>query len=557
MLTKLHIKNFLVIEDVTLNFASGLTVLTGETGGGKSILIDALMVIFSPKATVSMIRTNELQAELIAEFMVNRPDIIDYLQQYNFINNVDINKIICKKVIPQDGKIKNYINGFTVSNAKLKQLGGFLFDVHTQHATLALLNPNIQQKLFDEFVGIAEEVSQISKSHKEIVKLERDIKIFVSENDIYQRELSRLKSEAQELSDLNLTQNEWLEIVESHHIASNSNVILKEIAGIVNVLDNNEKPLKSIIDKLIMQVDKLNNIFPKCDNVLILLKSVAVELEEISREANHLSGFIDDNPNLLENLEQRMNDIFNVARKFKIIPEEILLHLDGISLRIDNITVTRNIENLENQLLFHVKQYKKLATHVTNVRTKTAPLLEQKVQEILHILGIVGHFEVYFKSNNDEISPHGHEAVEYKISFNRGMKTQPLSKVASGGELSRVALSLYLLLNDTHSPDIIIFDEIDVGVGGKIAAMIGKLLKNLSNKKQIICITHQPQTASYGDNHLSVYKKLHNNVTTVFVDALSNDTRVHEVARMLSGAELTELTVQHARELLDRARERD
>ena len=407
--------------------------------------------------------------------------------------------------------------------------------------------------LLDEFAQIDGEVKQLEKLYRAISDIERDIANFEAHYQQMQQDIAELNTEYSDLSSLNLAQNEWQELNLEHKGLSNAQFILDGLTQITNMADNdyeNAASIKSISKKMLQIVESIHNTYPKCDNLISLLNSILVEVGEVEHEANQLINSFDINEQRLSDIEIRISAIFDMARKYRILPQEVCARLEDISSKLSSMNQSSNIDELRQQRQELMNQYKKIALTIGNQRKTSGIILSKKVNELLIKLGINGLFNVDV-STHDKMTSYGFDIIEYQVSFNKGLQMQPLAKVASGGELSRVALALYLQLSKNNPPEVIIFDEIDVGIGGKIAAYVGEMLKDLGKDKQVISITHQPQTASYGDNHLSVRKQVKKDMTTVEVKELQQKERITEIARMLSGVAVTDVTIKHATELLE------
>jgi len=553
MLTKLRVKNFLLFNELEIDFNRGFTVVTGETGSGKSIIIEALQIVFGDKVAANVIRMGAQQAVFEVEFDLNNTKAQQYLHEIAMLDDDDNSSLLCRRVIHTSGKSKNYINGNLATVQQMRQLGELILDVYTQHASITILKHETQRMLLDEFAQIDGEVKQLEKLYRAISDIERDIANFEAHYQQMQQDIAELNTEYSDLSSLNLAQNEWQELNLEHKGLSNAQFILDGLTQITNMADNdyeNAASIKSISKKMLQIVESIHNTYPKCDNLISLLNSILVEVGEVEHEANQLINSFDINEQRLSDIEIRISAIFDMARKYRILPQEVCARLEDISSKLSSMNQSSNIDELRQQRQELMNQYKKIALTIGNQRKTSGIILSKKVNELLIKLGINGLFNVDV-STHDKMTSYGFDIIEYQVSFNKGLQMQPLAKVASGGELSRVALALYLQLSKNNPPEVIIFDEIDVGIGGKIAAYVGEMLKDLGKDKQVISITHQPQTASYGDNHLSVRKQVKKDMTTVEVKELQQKERITEIARMLSGVAVTDVTIKHATELLE------
>lgn len=551
MLTRLKIVNFLLIDELELDFSHGLTVVTGETGSGKSIIVDALMIVFGAKVPMDVIRHKQNNAVFEAEFNLKNKYAIAWLIDNDLIDHDNEDNLLCKRIIDKkNSRNKIYVNGHVVTLSQARQISEFILDVHTQHASITLLKPDIQRNLLDEYANITTSVQQLNLLYKLIYSIENDIKILLDKNKENDAKKHELEIVYEDLSSLSITEGEWKDLEINHKELSNAQFILQELNLINNIIDSQDESIKDIINKTASRLEKLENIFPKCSNARVLLEAVDAELGEATHEINYLANSIEQNPEKLTEVEFRMNSIFSMCRKYKINPDDISIEIKVLESQLKLIEQSNNVDNLKSELAIVVEQYKSLSANITQSRIKAASELSAKITALLHKLAITGEFKAEVVPTNDMRS-FGMENVEFKVCFNKGMELQALDKAASGGELSRTALALYLLLSLHNPPEVIIFDEIDVGIGGKVAAIVGKMLSELGNDKQVICITHQPQTASYGLNHLVVSKYSTEQASQLAVKFVRNEDRIRELARMLSGMEITEATLLHAKELLE------
>lgn len=550
MLTRLKVINFLLIKELELEFSSGLTVITGETGSGKSIIIDALMLIFGEKAVQEIVRKGSTQASLEAEFILTNRDLIKLLHEHDLSNSDDEHSLLCRRVIDHKGKNKIYVNGYSVTLAQARQIGEYILDIHTQHASITLLKHEMQRKLLDEYSGITEKVILLGTIYKDIKSLEEQLKCAVV-SQVENEEFRQLIDECvADLNGLNLQPGEWDDLQRRHRQLINTKEVIHRLTEVLDLLQRNDNSIFKQLGRMSTRLDKLADCFEGYQLNAEILTSVEIELREISHNIVHALNNIEQDPDKLSLVEQRMNDIYNMGRKYRVMPELLLELLDKKTEQLKSMTTQVDIGQLNERLQHYKDKYLSLAKEITAVRTKSAVVLSKKITQLLKKLAISGEFKIEIL-NSEHYGWSGLDNIEYKICFNKGMSLQPLSKVASGGELSRTALALYLLLSTHNPPEVIVFDEIDVGISGKVAAIVGKMLHELGSAKQVICITHQPQTASYGNHHLFVSKEFYADETLALVESISGKRRVEEIARMLGGMEITPTTLIHAEEMLN------
>ena len=547
MLLRLKISNYLLIEQLELDFLAGLTAVTGETGSGKSIIIDALMLLFGSRIPKDIIRDSQKQLTFEAEFKLSNPTTVEWLKANDLEDSDNIDHLICRRIIDHQGKNKVYINGNAVTNCQIKALGELILDIHTQYASVTLLKSEIQRNLLDEYAGI--KTKNLCSIFKSLNEAKHKLNLAVTKSKELDAEKKHLEVLISEFSELNLKPREWEAVNLEHKQLANAGEVLQEFDFAQNVLQGEEYAIIKTISLLNSRLQKIIPYVPNALELTNLLSSAEIELQEISNSLEALATTIELDPDGLAKLEERINIIFDLSRKHKILPEQICEKLDEWTQELDSITHSNDIAYLEKEVSCLDSEYIKLAKEISIARKLFAKELGLKVTDYLHQLAITGEFNVQLNQLS-EPTGYGLENVEYQVSFNKGIATQALAKVASGGELSRTALALYLLLSIHNPPEVIIFDEIDVGIGGKVAYIVGELLNKLGLVKQVICITHQPQIASFGNNHLVVRKHNNQAVSLAEIGYVNSDERINEIARMLGGVKTTPTTLSHAKEML-------
>lgn len=549
MLTSLQVKDYLLIDELDIDFYSGLTVITGETGSGKSITIDALMLIFGAKASSDMIRAGQKQASFTATFQVDSELILGWLAEREFIDDNQQNIIICRRVIDANGRSKSFINSIPVNLSVLKELGEMLLDIHTQHASIALLKPENQRKLLDEFAGVTEKVANLGKVFSEINLVKQKIEKArqFSQDLIIKQEI--LTEKLNDLDELGIAEGEWDELQIKQKQLANAGFLLQELDFAINLISGEQNSIADILGTLGNRLVKINDYLPNSQQITQLLSSVESEIAELEHELQLVANKIEQDPEQLAIVDARIDEIYSLARKYRIRPEEILEYQQIWQQDLDNLSAETDLDKLLHELELKNAGYIQLATEISGFRAKTANKLGKEVSQLLNKLAINGEFKVDL-TKLESASSYGLDDIQYQVCFNKGMPLQPLNKVASGGELSRVALALYVILSINNPPEVIVFDEIDVGIGGGVAEVVGTLLAELGKSKQVICITHQPQTACCGNYHLRVSKEALKQSSFSRIEYISDESRVGEIARMLGGLNITETTLQHAREML-------
>lgn len=550
MLLNLQIKDFLLIEQLELDFFSGLTVITGETGSGKSIIIDALMLIFGAKAGTDLIRNGQTQASFSAGFQVDNQKVKEWLHERGFIDDDQENLIICRRVIDINGRSKAYINSQTVTLGTLKELGEMLLDIHTQHASIALLKPDTQRALLDEFAGAADLVLKLGELYRKVNQLSNKLAQAreFSQDLILKQEI--LSEKIHELEALGLGDQEWEALLLEQKQLANANFVLQELGFVTDLINGENNSLTDLSANMSNKLVKISEYLPNADQVIKLTESIEAEISELEHELNLVANKIEVNPEQLAIVDARIDEIYSLTRKYRIMPEEILPQLARWQEELSRLVQDTDLAALDAELKLAESDYLALARQISQKRQTAAAELSTKVTGLLHSLAISGEFEVNVSSLTENWTANGIDNIQYLVCFNQGMTLQPLNKVASGGELSRVALALYVTLSINNPPELIVFDEIDVGIGGGVAEVVGTLLRQLGISKQVICITHQPQAACCGDQHILVQKQSKSGQTQATIEYLDQERRVGEIARMLGGINITATTTSHAQEML-------
>lgn len=549
MLTSLQVKDYLLIDELDIDFYSGLTVITGETGSGKSISIDALMLIFGAKASSDMIRSGQKQASFTATFQVDSELILSWLAEREFIDDNQQNIVICRRVIDANGRSKSFINSIPVNLSVLKELGEMLLDIHTQHASIVLLKPENQRKLLDEFAGVTDKVTNLAKVFSDINNVKNKIEKArqFSQDILIRQEI--LIEKLNDLKELDLAESEWDELQIRQKQLANAGFLLQELDFAVNLVSGEQNSIADILGTLDNRLAKINDYLPNSQQISQLISSMESEVAELEHELQLVANKIEQDPEQLAIVDARIDEIYSLARKYRIRPEEIQEYQQIWQQDLDNLSAESDLDKLLQELELKTASYMQLAAEISESRTKTANKLGKEVSQLLNKLAINGEFKVNL-TKLELMSSFGLDDIQYQVCFNKGMPLQPLNKVASGGELSRVALALYVILSINNPPEVIVFDEIDVGIGGGVAEVVGTLLAELGKSKQVICITHQPQTACCGNYHLRVSKEAAKKTSFSRIEYVSDESRIAEIARMLGGLNITETTLEHAKEML-------
>lgn len=549
MLRTIHIQDFAIIENVTLALQNGMTVITGETGAGKSIVIDALDIALGDKASPDLIRYGQERCEICVEFEVHHiPKALAWLTKNELAED---NVCIIRRVLPREGRSRNFVNGRPVTIAQLQEIGTLLINVHGQHQHQALMKIHEQREVLDNYANHDEKLQAIKQVYYDVKKIEKEIEELTAQTTHQEAQKILMHYQLQELIKLNLAKDELEQLHEEQKRLSHADNILAACQQALEYLQTTEGTnavllthfAKQHLESIRTQDVRLVNIEKMLDNALINLQEAQDELE------NYVNG-VEQNPARLQEVESRLSEIHTLARKFKIPPENLLAYQQTLEMQFNQVEQYGEKLTALSQAKEQLWQsYSKLANDLHKARQASAKTLNHMITESMQSLGMQGGVFAIEISEN-EPSLYGTDKVEFYVSTNPGHPLQPLSKVVSGGELSRISLLLQLIISQHQSTPSLVFDEVDVGIGGKTAAIVGQLLRKLSQTAQVLCITHLPQVASQGHHHLSIRKISENEKTYSEVRFLNEKERVEEIARMLGGVKMTAQSLAHAKEML-------
>lgn len=553
MLKHLYIRNFVFIDTLELTLDSGVIMITGETGAGKSIILGAIDTALGQRNAHEKIKLGENEAEIILTFDLNHNQKAkDYLEE-NALNDDEANCLI-RRVIYKDGKTRNFINGRPSTITALRELGELLLLLHTQNENQILLSTSGQTQLLDAYAGSQSFLDDINQTVTQWKKIESKIKLLTSKSGEKNQRLDYLHYQHQELSDAKLDLDEILALPAQHKMLASAKETIELYGNILSAFSPQDSiGVLDILNRLrqpILAVEKLSH-QPK--ELSELLNSAIVQMEELSSSATRLMSSVNVDPEKLIQIEERIAELHQLARKHHMNPEELPQLLNTIEQEIEDLSASeQQIKLLEKEKTLLEKKYQELATILTKKRSESSTSLSKKVTNLIQELGMpTAIFSIALQPiETSTPNSSGAEQAIFMMQANANYPEVLLKKTASGGELARVSLALQTLLAAYIQIPTLILDEIDIGVGGKIAAMIGQQLRKLGKTHQVICVTHQPQIAASGDQHLKVKKLDQKQKTMVTVSTLNNKQRVDEIARMLGGLTITEHALQHAQEML-------
>ena len=550
MLLELHIRNFAVVSAVDIEFQTGMTIFTGETGAGKSIIVDAMGLILGDRADAAVVRSGQEKSEITARFQVeaNSP-VIRLLEEQEIDSEGDL---YIRRVIGSDGRSKAFVNGSPSPIQFLKTLSEYLVDIHGQHAHQSLMRKGSQRDLLDDFANHAGLIKKVNDHYQLWIEIQRQLEQLSGQDDNRDAQLNLLKYQVEELQALQLEDGEYDQLQEDFKRLNNASKLLQSTQNVIDDMAEADHALlptlhhhQQILSSLILDDDALKPLIE-------LLDTAAIQLDEAVHEARHYLERVEINPERQNEIENRIAQLQETARKHHIKPEQLqeqfaklnkqLADLEGGEARYQELTHLQSKARLA---------YLNAAEELHLSRQREAKKLDQAVMSKLQELGMTGgRFETQFSYDPEALpQKNGLDSIEFQVSANPGQPLRPIAKVASGGELSRISLAIQVINRRQQNTPSFVFDEVDAGIGGATADVVGRMLYSLVQQHQVFCVTHLPQVACYGDHHFHVTKLTSGETTQTEIIELQEEARVHEVARMLGG-DITEKSLEHAKEIL-------
>ena len=555
MLTQLTINNFAIVRQLEIELAKGMSVITGETGAGKSIAIDALGLCLGQRVESSMVRDGQERAEICASFYIEPHNpAFQWLQEQELQDPDNPSDCILRRLINADGRSKAFINSTPVSAAQLKEIGQYLIHINGQHASQLLLKNDYQLQLVDSFAQHSDLLNQMREDYHAWKNLQTQVKTFrqkVTENEAKKQ---LLQYQVEELDEFNLRPNEYLELEEDQRRLSNSEQLTQLSQSALQILSENETVnVDTMLYRATQYINELVELDPHYAGAQALLNDALIQVQEATNEIQNLSSGIEQDPMLLQEIEQRMGQALQLAKKHNVKPQDLVECHHKLKEELATLAdFSESEETLIAQEKVAFTQMLATATALSASRKKAADKLAQQVTKYIKQLAMENaEFYIEVDADNDNISANGVDAVLFTLRSNLGQPAQPLAKVASGGELSRISLAIQVLTSDQSAIPTLIFDEVDVGISGSTASVVGKLLRQLGDKCQVLCVTHLPQVACCGHNQFNVEKFIIDKKTETKMTALSQEERVPALARLLGGSQITELALANAREMLE------
>ena len=548
MLTQINISNYTIVSALEMEFGSGMTVITGETGAGKSIMLDALGLCLGDRADPKTVRHGCDRAEIVASF-----DLSGIPQAANWLRERDLGEgqeCLLRRVITAEGRSRAYINGSASTLQDCTELGEMLIDIHSQHAHQSLLRRPVQRQLLDAYAGCAALATEVEQFASDWLRQRRELELLSGAQDEQTARAQLLAYQVEELDDLALQEGELGALEQEQKQLANAEEILSSAHQAQTLCDEQE----NITRQALQLISGEAHVAQLVDNARDLLDSAAIQLGEARSEIQHYIDSVEVDPRRLDEVQRRLEDIYDIARKHRVLPEELGALHQALHGELQGLAAGgERIEQLQEDMAALASAYASSAGKLSKKRRSAAKKLVQKAAGVLATLGMGQCRLEIAMSARESTDPHpqGGEDIEFLISTNPGSPTQALGKIASGGELSRISLAIQVVTASTSTVPSMVFDEVDVGIGGAVAEEVGKLLRTLGDQAQVLCVTHLPQVAAQGHNHLQVRKTGDDKSVETSLTRLQDEQKVQEIARMLGGVKITDQTLAHAREMLD------
>ncbi|WP_028226585.1 DNA repair protein RecN [Paraburkholderia ferrariae] len=553
MLRHLSIRDFVIVAALDLEFDSGFSVFSGETGAGKSILIDALALTLGARADAGVVRSGETRADITAEFDVP-PHVLAWLDEQALASPDGESIVMLRRVVDSGGRSRAFINGTPATLAQLREVGEMLVDIHGQHAHQLLMRPDAQRELFDTHAGLTELAAATMRAWRSARDARQAVETAQSRDRELQLERERLAWQLAELDKLAPQPGEWEEINAEHHRLSHSANLIEGVQGALAALSESDEAMISHLNGVVSKLRDLAEIDPALGDALAALEPAAIQLQEAAYSLSHYAQRLELDPERLAQVERRLDALHSAARKFRLRAQTLPEEHAARRMQLAQLDAAADLDSLRAAADRAHEAYLVEAKLLSKARAKAASALGAAVTQGMQELSMAGgSFEVALVplGNGESGGAHGLEQIEFRVAGHAGVPLRPLAKIASGGELARISLALAVIASAASLTPTLIFDEVDTGIGGGVAEVVGRLLHQLGCEHQVLCVTHLPQVAARGDHHFQVSKSGDGNGGTIsVVTPLDKPGRVEEVARMLGGLEITATTRRHAKEML-------
>jgi DNA repair protein RecN (Recombination protein N) len=553
MLVHLAVNNYAIVDHLELEIGGGMTAITGETGAGKSIMLDALSLTLGDRADSGAVRPGTDKADILATFDISKiPEATAWLAERDLAS--EDQQVILRRVITAEGRSRGYINGSPCPQQDLKALGGMLIDIHNQHEHQSLLKPDTHRRLLDDYAGSRELSRQVQLAAQRCKQTEQALHRASQKGEEQSSRLQLLTYQLEELDNLSLQEGEIQELENDQRQLANAEQIMQSCQQVINLCSENDSG--SVLQALTASQQRLaafKNNHHSLEEANGMLASAQIQIEEAVGELTRYLDHFEADPERQLQVEERLGFIHDLARKHRVNPDELTALQQKLIDELESMQQQDlDAERLTEELEAFREHYRQLAAELSAVRHTAAISLGEEVTRQIQQLGMPGgQVKIQLQPNDPQaFMPHGQESVELLISANPGQPPKPLAKVASGGELSRISLGIQVTTAQTSRVPTLVFDEVDVGIGGPTAEIVGSMLRKLGSSGQVLTVTHLPQVAAHGHQHLFVRKEQTDKSTSTRIDHLSQEGRVQEIARMLGGVDMTEESLAHARKLM-------
>ena len=550
MLENLLIKNYVIVDELDLSFLLGFSSLTGETGAGKSILIDALSLALGARSESGVVKKGNEKADITATFNLKGNDEAQAWLSLNEFEESD-NQLLLRRVINKDGKSKAFINGIPSTISQLKSIGESLVDIYSQNTHHSLLKKTAQREILDNFFDSKEEMQVLKKLYSEWQRLSVEQDEFSKNKESFLNELNETEEKYNEFSGLNFSYEEWNQLQIDQKFLANGKELIGGVNKCISIIDEGDISLNSLSREAQVELKNLHALDTRLENANNIMSSIQAESLELARELSNYLQNVDIDENLQQRVEEKIQSIFNFCRKYNVKPENLESESETWLQRLEELKGMLGEKDISAIVKEAKVSYDNVATNVSNQRKTAASSLSNLITEKLNQLSFN---DATFRVDliPSEPTTHGNENIQFLVSTFKGGDLQPIQKVLSGGELSRISLAIRVASIANIDVPTMIFDEVDVGIGGGVAEVVGNLLKDLGDKKntQALVITHLPQVAAKANNHYKVSKNQAGDSITSKIHHLNESERIDEIARMLAGIKVTDKAIDHAKEIL-------
>lgn len=552
MLLRLAISNFMIAQQLTINFEKGMTAITGETGAGKSLTLDALSLLLGARSDSQMVRHGADRANLVAEFSLDNLPLVSKWLDENDYATTD-HECIIQRAINKDGRSRATINGIPTNLQKLKELGALLIDMHSQHAHHKLLDKSHHETLIDSFGGLLSDTNKINKAYRQWQQSEQAYNGLKAKLNDADNRKEYLAFQLAEFEALCIQEGEYPQLEHQHKQLANAEAFQQGCLEALNLCRDSDVNILQQLKQAHQALLPFTELSDTLQNTLQLIESAQINIEEAMTDLTSLNHESAAAPEQLVSIEHRLSQFHDLARKHRTEPSELMALQLNLEAELEQLSQgDSDLNTLESQSKKYLAAYLEEASLLSQKRTFAAKKLENKIKKQLALLGMQNcQFNVGLTQDKHKPTSTGIDQVEFLVATNPGQIPAPLARIASGGELSRISLAIQVSIAEKSATPILVFDEVDVGIGGATAEVVGKLMRSLGEHTQIISITHQPQVASQANQHLKACKNQKKHSTDTAMTTLDDQGKITEIARMLGGVEITERTIEHAKEMLD------